>query len=184
MRKGTIMIQRTVPTLLALVLVCLLAPVAPGAPAPPPPAKDLPIPKGAPPFLTLARMTKEGNLVTLAHVAVLREQRVTVNRLVNGKQVAEERTVRTTSYEVVEQTMKVKGLQASYADGKKVDAKKLPALLAKRTLVLLADAGPVDPVYLRAFKENLLVLTLPAGPAAPPIEERPRAVPIEKKRDK
>src|SRR5436190_6150149 len=86
------------------------------------PAPAVPLPKGAQPRL-LSLAVKNGNLV--AEVTVQQIVPVTRTEVVNVNGMNVTRTV--TSYETimkkVTQTWPLKGANASYADGKKIDAK-------------------------------------------------------------
>jgi hypothetical protein len=78
--------------------------------------------------------------------------------------------------QISEQKMKAEGIRAYRADGKRVDAKMLPKLLAKQRGVLMsADGKKVDPFYLQIMKADTLVFVLPQ-PEGRPVP-RPQPVP-------
>ena len=71
-------------------------------------------------------------------------------------------------------------IQVSNIKGKKIHAKELQDLLKGETLVLIKWANnEIDPLHLRLYKEDTLVICLPAGPTTgdKPIGVPPRTVP-------
>ncbi len=151
--------------LLALSLL-LLAPFASAAPVPE--AADVPLPKGLPPRLTTAKMTRPGELVLTELVPVAIDYTAAVEVIVDGKKtIREERRMRV-EYQSVERTTKLAGLEGYDGKGAKLSEKALANALRKRTVVAVSlDNKPVDPVYLGALRPGTVVLVFRPSSAPP-----------------
>jgi hypothetical protein len=100
----------------------------------------------------------------------------TVQEVVGGKTVTRQVAVTVPIMMERVQKVKAKDLQVSTAGGKKVDVKKLPNFLKKKTCVLISSDGKkVDPAYLEIIKKDTLVLVIP--PAIKPAPLTPPDVP-------
>jgi hypothetical protein len=126
------------------------------------PAPDPVVPAGPPPQLAVVHLTRDGDLVQRAVVAVavpvLREKTI----IVKGKEVKVTEAATMVEYRTEERTTKVRGLEAYDTAGKLIPAERLPELLARDTLVLIsADGKKLDPACLRVIKEGTLILVLP-----------------------
>ena len=131
------------------------------------------LPKGVPPAINLVSLNKKGELVMLVIIPVTRE--VLEKRIEDrgGKKVEVEVRKLVTETVIRQQIVDARGVQASDVGGKKIDPKKLPTLLARETPVLISSDGkPINPIYLKMFKKDTLVLTFPR-PAAPPAPPEP-----------
>jgi hypothetical protein len=156
-------------TLTASLLTLALAASAQAAPAPEAPAPE---PKGPPPAFRVVKMNDKGDLVGTVTVPVTRYavEKRQIEVFVNGmKEVREVAVpVAVTAMQTQTTVYSGKGLRASTADGKPVDAKALAARLARPTLVLVsADGRPVDPAYLRLLAKGTLVIVPGPAPASP-----------------
>jgi hypothetical protein len=130
------------------------------------------MPRGVPPTINLVRLNKKGELVMLVIIPVTREVLEKRSEDRGGKKVEVEVRKLVTETMVRQQTVDARGMQASEVGGKKIDPKKLPTLLAKQTPVLISSDGkPINPIYLKLFKKDTLILTFPrpAAPPAPPV---------------
>ena len=72
--------------------------------------------------------------------------------------------VKVTTVTVTTAELAAKHAQAYTADGRTIPAERLAALLAKERPVLVAlDGKKVDPFYLQLYKDDTLILVLPAN---------------------
>lgn len=165
-------------------LTALVLSMAVAAPVPPPAA---PVPSGPAPRVLELKPGTDGKLTVM--VTRTEMQKVTVTVLnPNGVPATEEREVSVPKVVIVE-LADVKELKVTTADGKKVDvADAIKQLKGGGVVVMSSDGKPVSPNFLRAFKDNVLVLTAPelappapmANPwAKPPVRPLPAPVQIQ-----
>ncbi len=144
------------PTLIAGVLLA--------APAP----QEVPLPSVPPPLFAVFRM--EGDkLISREFVPIATEKVREVQRVVGGQQVVVREKFIEFTHRAVEKSFNAKGVQAFDTSGRPIAADRLPNLLRKDTLVVISPNGSKpDPAYLRALKDGILILVLPA-PSQDPI---------------
>lgn len=162
-------------------LTSLVLSMAAAAPVPPPAAS---VPSGPAPRVLELKPGADGKLT----VTVTRHdtQKVTVTVLnPNGVPATEEREVQVPKIVVVE-LADVKELKVTTADGKKVDvADAVKQLKGGGVVVMSSDGKPVSPTFLRAFKDDVLVLAAPElaapGPVVNPVRPgvRPLPAPVQ-----
>jgi hypothetical protein len=131
-----------------------------------------PHPTAPPPQVCVASAAEKDGVVQI-RVTVPRMVPVTVAKVVpnaDGKQITGTETIY--KAEMVETVLTADGeeVQVSRKDGKAVDPKDLPKLLAKETRVLVFSLGKVDPYYLDVVNDQVLIITVPASKTFP----RPR----------
>ena len=133
-------------------------------------------PNSAPPQVAVATATEEKGIVQV-RVSLPRmipyqvTVKVPVTRLVrrDGEDHFETtfREETRTEYkglmEAATLTVDGKEVKVSRKDGKSIDPKELPKLLAKRTRVLLVTDKELDPYYLEVFNDQVLIITVPAS---------------------
>lgn len=158
--------------LTSLVLsMAVAAPVPPPAPAAPsgPAPRVLELKPGADGKLTVTVTRTEAQKVTVTVVGP------------NGAPVTQEREVQVSKLVVVE-LADVKELKVTTADGKKVPVEDaVKQLKGGAVVVVSSDGNPVSPNFLKAFKDDVLVLAAaelvapapPVVPARPPIRPLP-----------
>jgi hypothetical protein len=136
------------------------------APAP----KDEPIGdvKGAEPKLAVARVDDAGVILmrstVIVYVPVQKEVAVNVNGQIQKRVVTE--TVMQTRTE--ERKYDPKDTPVYDVKGEKVDAKTLADRLKNGAVVVVStDGQKPDPAFLKALKEDTLVLVPPVGPTGP-----------------
>jgi hypothetical protein len=137
----------------------LLLSAALHAPAYPPPPKTETKPLGPAPRLVLLNLDADGKVRIQATVTETRK--TTVMRVVNGKQ--ETSTVdREFSQRANVPLSELEKLTVYTADGKEVNrATALEKLASGGLVVVTTDGEKVDPTYLKAFKDDTLVLVSP-----------------------
>jgi hypothetical protein len=119
-------------------------------------------PKGLAPQIVSARIDKAGNLVSTQLVTSYVTMAKEVEVIQAGKK--ERHTVYETVpvQRMVERRWSLEKATATEAGGKKLDKKALAKRLAKPAAVVLSgDGRPVDPGYLKLFKKDVIVITLP-----------------------
>lgn len=155
--------------------MALAAPVPPPAP---------PVPSGPAPRVLELKPGADGKLTVTVTRTEAQKTTVTVVGP-NGLATTEEREVPVSKVVVVE-LADVKELKVTTADGKKVDvADAVKQLKGGAVVVVSADGKPVSPNFLKAFKDDVLVLAAtelatpasPVTPVRPPI--RPLPVPVQ-----
>jgi hypothetical protein len=154
-------------------LTALVLTAAVAAPVPPPAP---PVAGGPAPRLLELKPDAAGKVaVTVTRTEL---QKVTVTVIgANGLATTQEREV-PVSKTVVAELADVKELKVTTADGKKVDvADAVKAVKGGAVVVVSADGKPVSPNFLKAFKDDVLVLVSPelVPPAAP---ARPLPAPL------
>jgi hypothetical protein len=137
----------------------LLLSAALHAPAYPPPPKTETKPLGPAPRLVLLNLDADGKVRILA--TVTESRKTTVTRLVNGKQ--ETSTVDQEYRRHADVPLsELEKLTVYTADGKEVNRATALEKLASGGLVVVTTNGEkVDPTYLKAFKDDTLVLVSP-----------------------
>lgn len=134
-------------------------------------------PRGVPPQLVPVALDKNGRLPFLIIETRMVPEKRTRMVLRDGKQVAEEYTVLKPVMEQKISPREVRDLRAFTADGRKLDEKTLRQRLAQPTSLLVFANGPFDPYYLRAYREDTVVLVTeqiqPAPPQGKPLVEVP-----------
>jgi hypothetical protein len=137
----------------------LLLSAALHAPAYPPPPKTETKPLGPAPKLVLLNLDSDGKVRIQAIVTETRK--TTVMRVVNGKQetsTVDQEFRRHTNVPLSE----LEKLTVYTADGKEVNRATALEKLASGGLVVVTTNGEkVDPTYLKAFKDDTLVLVSP-----------------------
>lgn len=121
-------------------------------PGPAPKARALP------PMLLVASASK-GRIVSRREVVEAVPVTVTEKVNVNGRE--EERTITkyVTQVRMVEQAWELKKVKAGTAGGKKLDAEAVEKRLGKaQAIIVSADGKEVDPVYLKLFDKDALVI--------------------------
>jgi hypothetical protein len=163
------------PTLLALALF------------PPAPAEGAFAPKGPPPAVRPAVLDKDGALLVTYHAVVLVPVTMRVQENVNGMVVTKTVTTYQKEIRVMQRKQSLEKATFSEAGGKKLDKEALGRRLAKPAPVLFSQDGkPIDPAYLKLFKKDLVVITLPASPVVAPAPKgietirQPPAPPVKK----
>jgi hypothetical protein len=128
-------------------------------PAAPPPAKVESKPLGPAPRLVLLNLDADGKVRVQATVTETRK--TTMTRVVNGKQ--ETTTVDREYKRLVDVPVaELEKLTVYTADGKEVNrATALEKLASGGLVVITTDGEKVDPTYLKAFKDETLVLVSP-----------------------
>jgi len=128
-------------------------------PAAPPPAKVESKPLGPAPRLVLLNLDADGKVRIQATVSETRK--TTMTRVVNGKQ--ETTTVDREFKRLVDVPVsELEKLTVYTADGKEVNpATALEKLASGGLVVVTADGEKVDATYLKAFKDETLVLVSP-----------------------
>ncbi len=147
--------------------------------------KDAPVeaPKGPAPLLNYFKA--EGELLVRdiqVAKAVPIQRQVEVARVVNGQEVKETITVTEYQTHLVTQSVKVPAMDAAFATagGKKLTAKEaLERVKDGAICVVMYKPHAPEAAYLKAFKDETLVITLPA-PQPQPIPG-PVPVPLPKK---
>ena len=126
-------------------------------------------PSGPPPRLVaLSKVDREAVAFTITetrYVPVVVQKEVQVN--VGG--MIQKQKVNVTEHvaQLVEVPQSLKGAKVQTAGGQKLTVEEALKKLSPGSLVLLSvDNNPVDPAYLRVFKEEVLVI-VPAPPAPP-----------------
>jgi hypothetical protein len=135
------------------------------APAP----EDNPLPTGMPPQLTQAQI-QDGKLIVYRSREVFRTRMTTIERTVDGKTVKEMVPIPEAVWVVYMEKFELKGIQATDADGTKLDEDALKRVLTRWTTVAVAgDGRPVEAIYRKALKKDTVVLVLPVPkmPAIP-----------------
>src|SRR5262249_20686110 len=103
-------------------------------------------PRGLPPRIALARVDEKGQLTLKETVTEYAPQQRAGTVVQDGKTITTVSTVLVPVTTVRLRSADLKDVQAYGADGKQIDAKKLPQLLRKETPVLMsADGQRVDP---------------------------------------
>jgi hypothetical protein len=135
------------------------------------PVPEVAAPKGPPPVVVLVTVQPDGTPViprtVTEHVPVTEEYTVKVGDRVEKRT----RTAYTPAQKEFHIAVEGKELQVFGTDGKKVEAGDLRKLVRGPTPALAsADGKPVDPFYLKMFREGTLVLVSPdlASRLAPP----------------
>jgi hypothetical protein len=147
-----------------------------------PQATDEPAPPSSPPpQLTVVKL--DGDRFTVwRSVPHQVTHQVPVEVEAGGRKVKEVRTITKTEFAQIPEVMLIKDLRATRADGGRVDPEKLPELLRRPTAVVLSSGPPIDPVYLRALRDDTLILSFPgAGGGVPiPPDKIPTPPPLPK----
>jgi hypothetical protein len=152
------------------------------------PVPEVAVPKGPPPVVVLVTVQPDGAPIiprtVTEYVPAIEEYTVKVGDRVETRK----RTVYTPQQKEFHIALEGKELQVFGTDGKKVEAGDLRKLVSGPTAALAsADGKPVDPFYLKMFREGTLVLVSPdlashlgapagpppATPKAPPPPEKP-----------
>jgi hypothetical protein len=146
-----------------------------------PQADEPPPPSSPPPQLSVVKL--DGDRLTVWRSVprqVAEQVPVTVER--DGRKVTEVRTVTRTVYTAIPEVMLIKDLRATRADGGRVDPEKLPELLKRPTAVILSSGPPIDAVYLRALRDDTLILSFPGAGGGVPIapDKIPSTPPLPK----
>jgi hypothetical protein len=103
----------------------------------------------------------DGKIRTFARVPEEITTKVNVTKQVNGKPVIEQEERKRIVYRNKELTLEeLKGLKITTAVGQEVNTATAVEKLANgATVVISSDGKPVDSVYLRAYKDDVLVLS-------------------------
>jgi hypothetical protein len=149
-------------------------------PAYPPPPKTESKPLGPPPRVLLLTSDNDGKVRIQAYIPETRK--VTVTRVTNGNRetIQEDRTYHLVKNVTPEELEK---LTVFTADGKELNrATYLEKLTANAVVVVSADGQKVDPTYLKAFKDDTLVMVSPqlvvGGVARPTVSTTTAARPL------
>jgi hypothetical protein len=133
-------------------------------------AEEKPLrPIGLPPRVCVATAAEKDGVVQI-RVIVTRMVPVTVEKVLpdaDGKTITRKETIYKA---VIVGTVLIadgEEVQVSRKDGKAVDPKDLPKLLAKETRVLVFSLGKVDPYYLDVVNDQVLIITVPASKKFP-----------------
>lgn len=134
--------------------------------APVPPAPATPVASGPAPRIVELKANADGKVM----VAVTRTEKVTVavGNAANPAGAAPAALTREIKKSENVELGDVKDLTVTTADGKKVDvADALKKVKGGAVVVVSADGKPVSPIFLKAFKDDVLVLVAPelVGPA-------------------
>jgi hypothetical protein len=134
--------------------------------------KLIPPPKTLPPQVCLATATEKAGTVEI-RVSTPRMIPIESTRMVprDGKPVPETFIWYKALMEATTLVVDGKEVKASRKDGKPVDPKELPKLLATRTHVLLVRDEEIDPYFLGVIDDKVLIITAPASKPAPPTKK-------------
>jgi hypothetical protein len=153
-----------VRSLLTVALVLALAGPAVAQP------KDKPA-RGPAPVIVTVHLDGNGNPI-IARVRTVPQQILELVQEKVGNAVVQRQVARTVFVPVTEHVV-LNNVQVFDGTGKRLDPGQVRRLIKGETPVLMSSDGKaIDPFYLRALREDTLIIVVPPGVEVPPLPQR------------